>query len=226
MMTKYCGLRCNEKFLNIYTCSDSGWVQKDLLGKDIYLDLLADCETIGESMLKALVKSRDLCISEEDRQALIDGKITREWIDDKYPERKLYRAEPCAELFEMWEKGLMRKYGYRTKGALRQHMQSVDVLDDGDLITFYSYPRLVLFTFYLYVNEVLLVGRIAREAPPIELTIPSTSSTAIVGAATRYAIGNCRGQGADFIRNMLFPDGQPKTFEEYLAELGLNASKD
>ncbi len=38
----------------------------------------------------------------------------------------------------------------------------------------------------------------------------------LVGAAAKYAIGNCRGKGADLIREILFPEGQPEGFDEYL----------
>lgn len=44
----------------------------------------------------------------------------------------------------------------------------------------------------------------------------------LIGAAVKYAIVNCRGKGADFMRNLLFPDGQLETFEKYLESLGLS----
>ncbi|MBQ7674565.1 MAG: hypothetical protein IJT36_08710, partial [Alphaproteobacteria bacterium] len=60
------------------------------------------------------------------------------------------------------------------------------------------------------------------KTPSVEMKIPSDSSVEVIGAAVRYAIGNCRGKGADFMRNLLFPDGQPETFEQYLESLGLS----
>ena len=54
-----------------------------------------------------------------------------------------------------------------------------------------------------------------------EFTISSTSSLEVIGAAVKYAIGNCRGKGADLIRSLLFPNGQPETFEKYIEELGI-----
>ena len=58
-----------------------------------------------------------------------------------------------------------------------------------------------------------------------EVVIPSTSSLEIIGAAVKYAIGNCRGKGADLIRSLLFPNGQPETFEKYIEELGVGEEK-
>ena len=68
-MNKYGGINFNEKFMEIYTCSDSGWITEDPMGEDIYLSPLADFRTVGESLLRAFAKSRDVSISEEDRQA-------------------------------------------------------------------------------------------------------------------------------------------------------------
>ena len=53
----------------------------------------------------------------------------------------------------------------------------------------------------------------------LNVVIPANSSPKIIGAAARYAIANCRGKGTDFMRNLLFPDGQPETLEEYLRQV-------
>ena len=76
MRPKEAVIHINEKFIRILTCSYSGWSQGDPKGEDIYLEPLADVKIIGESVLKALAKSRDLSISEEDRQALNEQRVT------------------------------------------------------------------------------------------------------------------------------------------------------
>lgn len=91
-MKQYARIGCNEKFLEINTGSYSGWVTDDPMGEDICLDPLADYETVEESLLKAFAKSEDVSISEEDRQSLIDGRVSDEWIDKKYPEISLLKG--------------------------------------------------------------------------------------------------------------------------------------
>lgn len=206
---KHVGIDCNEKLLEIHTCSDSGWIQDDPLGEDIYLDPLADSKTIGEAILKALAKSRDVSISEEDRIALIEGKVTRQWINEKYPGREWTTPVAAAERYKKWVEYAMKAYKYKTKKALLQNMQHISVEDDGENILFSSSYHLTTDSW----------GNPDGKTPDIELKIPSSSSIEIIGAAARYAIGNCRGKGADFMRNLLFPEGQPNSFEEYIDAL-------
>ena len=208
---KYAGINCNEKFLEIYTCSDSGWIQDDPFGEDIYFELLADNKIIGESILKALVKSRDVSISEEDRQALIEGKVTRQWIKEKYPGREWTTPVAAAERFKKWLADAMKAYNYKTKTALLKNMQHVSVENDGKNILFSSLWHLTTDSW----------GDPDGKTPSVEFTIPSSSSVEVIGAAVKYAIGNCQGKGADFMRDIIFPDGQPTTFDEYLKELNL-----
>ena len=209
MMRRYCSFKCNEKFLEIRTCSDAGWIQQDPKGEDIYLEPLADCRIIGDAVLKALAKSRDLSISEEDRQALIDKKVTRQWIRDKYPESALFAVAACMERYKEWVQRVMKEYKYKTKKALFQNMQSVSVEQDNDCIEFSSLYHLTIDSW----------GDPDGKTPSIEFKIPTNSTPEIIGAAVKYAIGNCRGKGADFMRNLLFPEGQPETLEEYLKQL-------
>ena len=209
---QYAGIVCNEKFLEIDTGSYSGWVTDDPMGEDIYLKPLADFKTVGESLLKAFAKSRDVSISKEDRQALIDGKVTRQWINEKYPGREWTTPVACAARYQDWLQRMIKEYEYKTKTALLKNMQHVSVENDGELITFSSLWHLTTDSW----------GNPDGKTPSVEMKIASTSSLEVIGAAVRYAIGNCQGKGADFIRELLFPDGQPETFEQYLESLGFS----
>lgn len=210
MRPKEAIVRCNEKFLRILTCSYSGWSQGDPYGEDIYLVPPADFKTVGESLLKALAKSRDVSISKEDRQALIDGKVTRQWIKEKYPGREWTTPVACAVRYQDWLQKMMKEYEYKTKTALLKNMQHVSVENDGEFITFSSLYHLTTDSW----------GDPDGKTPSVEMKIPSTSSVEVIGAAVRYAVGNCQGKGSDFMRKLLFPEGKPGTFEEYLNQLG------
>ena len=212
MIKQYAGIGCNEKFLEINTGSFSDGVVADPQGEEIYLDPLADFKTIGESLLKAFVKSRDVSISEEDRQLYIEKKITREDIFRKYPEYERFEMVACMQRYLKWLQRMMREYEYKTKTALLKNMQSVSVENDVKSIKFSSHYHLTTDSW----------GDPDGKTPSVEMKIPSDSSVEVIGAAVRYAIGNCRGKGADFMRNLLFPDGQPETFEQYLESLGLS----
>ncbi len=163
---QYAGIVCNEKFLEIDTGSYSGWVTDDPLGEDIYLSPLADFKTIGESLLKAFAKSRDVSISEEDRQALIDGRVSDEWIDKKYPEISLFSPVACAARYKEWLERSMKEYEYKTKTALLKNMQHVSVENDGEFITFSSSWHLTTDSW----------GDPDGKTPSVEMKIPSTSS--------------------------------------------------
>ena len=206
MIKQYAGIGCNEKFMKICTCSDSGWIQQDPLGEDIYLDPLADYKTIGESLLKAFAKSRDVSISEEDRQALIDGRVTRQWIKEKYPGREWTTPVACAARYQDWLQRMMKEYEYKTKTSLLKNLQHVSVENDGKFITFSSDYHLTTDSW----------GDPDGKTPSVEMKIPSTSSVEVIGAAVRYAVGNCQGKGSNFIRKLLFPEGKPGTFEDML----------
>lgn len=208
---KYAGITCNEKFMEINTGSFSGWVVDDPEGEDIYLNPLADCETIGKAILKALAKSRDVSISEKDRQALIDGRVTKQWINEKYPELEWTAPAAVAERYEMWVQRMLREYRYKTEKSLMKNMQHVSVEDDWKYMTF------------IPSNHESVEGHSGDDiTDDLNVVIPSNSSVEIIGAAARYVIGNCCGLGADFMRDLLFPNGQPESFEEYLGELNLS----
>ncbi len=212
MRPKKAIIRCNERFWRILTCSYSGWSQGDPYGEDIYLDPSADYKTIGEALLKALAKSRDVSISEEDRQLYIDKKLTREDILKKYPDQKMFEIAACTERYKDWLQKMMKEYKYKTKTALLKNMQHVSVENNGELITFSSDYHLTTDSWRDPDGK----------TPSVEMKIPSTSSVEVIGAAVRYAVGNCQGKGADFMRKLLFPEGKPDTFEEYLEQLGIN----
>lgn len=208
MRAKEAVLGVNEKFIRVLTCSYSGWITDDPFGEDIYLDLFVDFRDIGESVLRALAKSRDVSISEEDRKALIDGKVTREWIDEKYPEGKIFDPEPCERRYKEWLQYAMKQYKYKTKKALMQNLQNVSIQQDAECIIFNPTNH----------ESIEGYGAVPKE---LKLIISPDSSLEIIGAAAKYAIGNCRGKGADFMRNLLFPEGQPDTFEKYTEMLGI-----
>ena len=205
MMRRYCSFKCNEKFLEIRTCSDAGWI--DPKGEDIYLEPLADCRIIGDAVLKALAKSRDLSETEEEEKMNI---TTKEW-RDLNPDRWLFTPVSVAERYKEWVQRVMKEYKYKTKKALFQNMQSVSVEQDNDCIEFSSLYHLTIDSW----------GNPDGKTPSIRFKIPTNSTPEIIGAAVKYAIGNCRGKGADFMRNLLFPEGQPASFELYAGMLGV-----
>ena len=202
---KYAGIACNEMFIAINTCSFSGWVVGDPKGEDIYLEPLADCRITGDAVLKALAKSRDLSETEEEEKMNI---TTKEWRDLK-PDRWLFTPVAVAERYKEWVQRVMKEYKCKTKKALFQNMQSVSVDQDNDCIEFSSSYHLTIDSW----------GDPDGKTPSIRFKIPTNSTPEIIGAAVKYAIGNCRGKGADFMRNLLFPEGQPATLEEYLKQL-------
>ena len=210
MRPKEAVIHSNETFLRVLTCSYSGWSQGDPKGEDIYLEPLADCRIIGDAVLKALAKSRDLSISEEDRQQYIDKKITRNDLLKKYPDQEMFEIVACMERYKEWVKRVMKEYKYKTKRALFQNMQHVSVEQNEEQIIFEP-------TNHESIDGFSGDGM----SEDLNVVIPANSSPEIIGAAVKYAIGNCRGKGADFMRNLLFPEGQPETLDEYLKQLKL-----
>ena len=124
---KYAAIGCNEKFLEIVTRSFTGGLSGDPKGEDIYLEPLSDCRVIGDAVLKALAKSRDLSICEEDRQQYIDKKMTYDDLLKKYPDQEMFEIAACMERYKEWVQRVMKEYKYKTKKALFQNMQHVSV---------------------------------------------------------------------------------------------------
>ena len=206
MRPKEAVIHSNETFLRVLTCSYSGWSQGDPKGEDIYLEPLADCRVIGDAVLKALAKSRDLSETEEEKKMDITDE---EWRDLK-PDRWLLTPVAAAERYKEWVQRVMKAYKYKTKKALFQNMQHVSVEQNEEHIIFES-------TNHESIDGFSGDGM----SEDLNVVIPANSSPEIIGAAVKYAIGNCRGKGADFMRNLLFPEGQPETLEEYLKQLKL-----
>ena len=220
---KYASIDCNEKFINIYTETLVGNCCKDPLGYECFQALDADLYSIGDAVLKALDKSRDLTLPEEDRNNFSaicseDGVlVAREWLYEKHPEWKLFDkdSEAMLEASERWWKEIEKIYKVRSKEAtfkrMQKNMQNVAVRKDMNNIKFKS-----------LIHDRYGGWGSTKDNPAIEFSIPSSSPVDVVGAAAKYAIGNCRGKGADLIRGILFPEGQPETFEDYLKELELS----
>ncbi len=201
---KYAFVGCNEKFLEIVTRSFTGGLSGDPKGEDIYLEPLADCKTIGEAILKALAKSRDLSETEEEKNMNITDE---EWRNLK-PDRWLLTPVAAAERYKEWVKRVMKEYKYKTKRALFQNMQHVSVKQNEEHIIFEP-------TNHESIDGFSGDGM----SEDLNVVIPANSSPEIIGAAAKYAIGNCRGKGTDFMRNLLFPEGQPASFELYASML-------
>lgn len=217
-MKKYTCISCNEHYVSIVTQSLVGNRCDDPLGEEFYLELDSYLPTIGDSVLKALSKSRDLSISDEDRECytnMIDEKgidVADKWFDERYPEWKLFDNELCDKRYHETIENMRVKYDYKTKSVLLKNMQMLAISCDTENETH--------FKSWQHKNGDHWSGGDKKD-PALEFAIPSLSSVEVVGAAAKYAIGNCRGKGADLIREILFPEGQPETFEEYLKELGL-----
>ncbi len=215
-MRKNAGIECNEKMLRVSTYSIVGNMAEDPLGEDIYLGLDADLYSIGDAVLKALDKSRDLSISAEDlaelnRLDFQDVSKDREWVYERYPERKLFDNKTYMEYYLNKLDNMMKTYKFRSKKAFYTNMQRLYIYLDDNL----------LFDSW-YHESTEGWGDPYGKTPSIKFSIPSSSSVEVVGAAAKYAIGNCRGKGADLIRGILFPEGQPESFEDYLKGLELS----
>ena len=103
----------------------------------------------------------------------------------------------------------MKKYGYLTKRAFYKNMQSINIEDEGEQITFISLRHLDIDEW----------SESTEKSPVIKFSISLNNRVGIIGAAVRYAIGSCKGLGAYYIRDLLFPNGLPISFEEYLEQL-------
>ena len=218
---KYTNVECNEKLIEVYTVSLVGNSQKDPLGEDIFFDSNIDLKTLGNAVVKSLAKSRDLSISNEDMNKYSEIKYSKgrdaaeEWFYQRFPEWKLFDLENdiWKEKNKFYWENIERIYKSRSHTAIsrkvNQNMQIIDVEKNVDYVKFTPTK-----------HERYGWGGI-QEKEKFEVIIPSTSSSEVIGAAVKYAIGNCRGKGADLIRSLLFPNGQPETFEKYIEELGI-----
>ncbi len=211
-MKRYCSININEKFLEIFTCSDGGYIQDDPVGYDLYFDPLVDIDLLGMSLLRVLSKSRDFGVSEEDRRALMEGEVSYQYIEEKYPKASIFSPVACDERHRKWVKRTMKKYGYLTKRAFYKNMQSINIDDDGERITFVSLRHLDIDSW----------SESSEKNPVIKFSISLSNRVEVIGAAVRYAIGSCKGLGAYYIKDLLFPNGFPISFEEYLEQLELS----
>ena len=210
-MRRTVSMSINEKFMEIITFSGEGGRIDDPAAEEIYLDLLSDIKTVGEGMLKALSKSRGLPVSEEDLQAYLEERVSRQWIYEKYPEVRLFSLKASYERYKLRIEKAIKMYGYKRKRDFWANMQVVSVEDeDGKM------------AFFLFNHAKLKAWDGGNNVRSLNFSIPSNSSEEVIGAAVRYAIGCCRGLGADYLRGLLFPEGQPETLEEYLKQLNLS----
>ena len=88
----------------------------------------------------------------------------------------------------------------------------VNIDDDGERITFVSLRHLDIDSW----------SESSEKNPVIKFSISLSNRVEVIGAAVRYAIGSCKGLGAYYIKDLLFPNGFPISFEEYLEQLELS----
>lgn len=231
---KYASINCNVEFLKICTQSICGMSFEDPLGENFYFNLDDANLSIGIALTEALQKSVDISGSEETKKAIkylqeraqsiladyerehpFDGstkacqarnRIERNWwfADDRG--RSLMEIARNKELPSV--KDLLKRYGYKDEKAMQQNMQYCSVLYKDGTITLSPYMHSKLKE-WKGMNE------------KFNLTILSTSSPEVIGAAVKYSISRCKGKGADLVAKKLFPDGVPETFDDYLALLNL-----
>jgi hypothetical protein len=187
-MKKEASIECNLDFMRIYTVSCGIHTCWDPRFGNLDFSINESIALLGNSLAVAIHRSRALT-SEDDDYFLLS------WTGQK----DIYKAEV--------EKTI-KKYDYKNKKSLFEHMQSCSVEMDDKSITIspWNHERLDSWDG---INKKFVV------------TIPSTSSPEIIGAAVKYSIARCTGKGADLVAKKLFPEGVPETFEGYLKSLNL-----
>jgi predicted nucleotide-binding protein (sugar kinase/HSP70/actin superfamily) len=213
-------INCNTDFMEIYTLSSCNVSHRDPLGDDFYFSLNEQLDALGDALVSALKKSRDLSSTPEERKEFTEnapdtmsGKL-REWYDSYHkkwlnnnPGRLLFEKELVEKREQEWIEHLLKNYGYKSRRALFKNMQSCFVAMEEGVITFSPAEHDKLDGW-------------GSTTKSYKFSIPS-SSPKIIGAAVKYSVGRCTGKGADLVAKKLFPDGVPDTFDDFLKLLNL-----
>lgn len=104
----------------------------------------------------------------------------------------------------------IKKYGYKNKKSLFENMQ-------------YCFVKIECGNITISPSKHDKLEGWEGMDKKFDITIPSTSSPEVIGAAVKYSIARCTGKGADLVAKKLFPDGVPETFDDYLASLSLKS---
>jgi hypothetical protein len=215
-MKKQCAhIYCNTEFLEICTITECGYGCLDPLGNDNFMQLDELINVLGDSLVSALKKSRYLSSTSEEMIEFTkleqDGKanvIHEKWLKNN-KERLLFERRLIDERYLQWIENVLRKYNYKNKSAIYKIMQWCSAEMSNNLIIIKSSKH----------------GHIDRwdgTHNDYKITISSSSSPEVIGAAVKYSIARCTGKGADLVAKKLFPDGVPDTFDDYLKSLNLS----
>jgi hypothetical protein len=221
-MRKDAEIYCNLDFLEISTVSACGMSYKDPLGDDFYFALEEKIEVLGNALISALEKSRDLSSTHEEKREftedspdVMSGKL-REWYNiyhqkwlNSNPERQLFEKELIEHRNFEWINYILEKYNYKNKTVLFKRMQHCSVIASEDKNIKISSTK---------HDKLEGWGSTVKD---YKLPIPADSPPEIIGAAVKYSIARCTGKGADLVANKLLPDGVPDTFDDYLKSLSL-----
>jgi hypothetical protein len=187
-MKKEASINCNPSFMRIYTVSCGIHVCWDPKFVAMSFPINENVIILGNSLIVALNRSRTLTPKDDDYLLL-------SWTGQK-------------DLYKLEIKETIKKYNYKNKKSLFEHMQSCSVEMDvkNIVISPWNHEKLDSWDG---INKKFVIA------------IPSISSPAVVGAAVKYSIARCTGKGADLVAKKLFPDGVPDTFEDYIKSLNL-----
>jgi hypothetical protein len=210
-MEKEACIYCNGDFIEICTMSRCSIYHRDPLGNDFYFLLNEESEILGNALISALEKSRDLSSTQDEKREFTEnapdtmsGKL-REWYDSYHerwlnnkPERRLFEENLERKRYSEWVDNILKHYGYKNEKSLFKNMQLCSIAKCDEKMIFLPYGK--------------------REASQndFKFTITSSSPPSVIGAAVKYSIARCTGKGADLVAKKLFPDGVPDTFEDYL----------
>ncbi|MDR2781510.1 MAG: CdiI family contact-dependent growth inhibition immunity protein [Holosporaceae bacterium] len=158
-------------------------------------------------------KGVDIYLSSEDGCYNIGSALTTvleksRVVGKNDPDYNLFDISAITGRYKDFVEYVLQKYNYKNKHAMFKNMQHCSVkMDDGIIvISPWKHDKL---EGYDGMNE------------SFNLTIPSTSTPSVIGAAVKYSIARCTGRSADLVAKKLFPGGVPDTFEDYLQSLNL-----
>ncbi|MDA8428445.1 MAG: contact-dependent growth inhibition system immunity protein [Geobacteraceae bacterium] len=151
------GISATNEFINIYTYSGYRLLRADPTCEEHFLPIDAANELLGSIVMEALSKSRFLSL--EDARALDEHEKNRN---------------------EDWDKNVMERYAYKSKGALYKNMKYCSISSFDGLLTIYPTR-----------HEKLQSWGVDKRDGIENVIIPVNSSMAEIGDAIRLAFSRC-----------------------------------